>query len=589
MSDELIIIEKCLDNMAEIFNVMPGDKLILKDADTLAIMQRRMPATDLLDALKSFNEIVSKDELNNSDISIAAISYVKIKVLIESKAVNFDDVSLRLLCKEYRAFVTKTQNIISITRVSAMTATLAQKDHITKTQAKNAILIDAFIKEADKLEATFGDAPKELVVEPKEEIQPAAQKESVLKKAAVKLTEKIDKKSVEQLVVSEQLKRGRTKCKEIFYFEKSLGFKEVYICKDIPAYSLMIKNGRVFFGLTKNVNRLSCSNDDESIYELTAATEDFVQYMTTDLLSGEYELTPFTKDEKKSLEMYFNFVSNCFEQNIGITLTVQEYLGFKDYYNRLVLKMFELEEDFRKQYYKALVLADNYITYMNCYDLAFADEQKKIIKNIMNERCKNYVDDLELIVANHIVDAEAKDKVRSLIHKIKHFKDEEAEVKVSAAQPDSMPQIQPAQVPVTITSFSGKLDPTLESIDPALHFDSKDYNDGAGITADDLCNVQIKIQFLNTQHVIVDEALFAVSNVKQAVIDYLMRHAYVKKIGLYMNEKEVFLFTSKNGSLTIPVLDEKMRRIKHLDEGIQGEIVEFYEEKMKKLMVELAG
>ncbi len=68
-----------------------------------------------------------------------------------------------------------------------------------------------------------------------------------------------------------------------------------------------------------------------------------------------------------------------------------------------------------------------------------------------------------------------------------------------------------------------------------------------------------------------------------------MRHAYIKKIGLYMNEKEVFLFTSKNGSLTIPVLDEKMRRIKHLDEGIQGEIVEFYEEKMKKLMVELAG
>ena len=83
-----------------------------------------------------------------------------------------------------------------------------------------------------------------------------------------------------------------------------------------------------------------------------------------------------------------------------------------------------------------------------------------------------------------------------------------------------------------------------------------------------------------------DEALFAVGNVKQAVYDYLNKRAYIKKIGLYMNGKDVFLFSSKNASLSVAVLTEQMKKVKRLDVGTQGALVEFYEEKIRKTMIE---
>ena len=134
--------------------------------------------------------------------------------------------------------------------------------------------------------------------------------------------------------------------------------------------------------------------------------------------------------------------------------------------------------------------------------------------------------------------------------------------------------------------FSGYIDPTPESLDPAIGFLAEDYNDGTIVTAEDLSHIQIKIQFQNKDEVIVDEALFAVGNVKQAVYDYLNKRAYVKKIGLYMNGKDVFLYSSKNASLSVAVLTEQMKKVKRLDVGTQGALVEFYEEKIRKTMIE---
>ena len=182
-------------------------------------------------------------------------------------------------------------------------------------------------------------------------------------------------------------------------------------------------------------------------------------------------------------------------------------------------------------------------------------------------------------MSHHIVEPRAKDMLQELIQKIRYFNDEKQFEK-------NMPIVQEKEEEVQLTKMSGLLDATPETVDMAVAFSLEEYNDGVAITADDLSHIQIKIQFQNKERVIVDEALFAVANAKRATYDYLNRDAFIKKIGLYMNGKDVFLFSSKNGSLSVPVLTEQMKNIKKLNQGMQGELIEFYEDKIRKIMIE---
>ena len=133
-----------------------------------------------------------------------------------------------------------------------------------------------------------------------------------------------------------------------------LTFTEVFPCKDIPAYSLMKRKHNIYFGMSKNVKKSSYDNRDQSLIELTEASEEFLQFMKEDLLSGEYELSAFTKGKGWSDYVFYIFCQSVLEKQIGVTLMVQEYLDFKKYYNRLVLKMFELEQKEKENYYEAL-------------------------------------------------------------------------------------------------------------------------------------------------------------------------------------------------------------------------------------------
>lgn len=155
--------------------------------------------------------------------------------------------------------------------------------------------------------------------------------------------------------------------------------------------------------------------------ELTEASEEFLQFMKEDLLSGEYELSAFTKKEKDGLIMYFNFLSECFKKQIGVTLMVQEYLDFKKYYNRLVLKMFELEQKEKENYYKALVLADRYITYLESYDVSSEEKVETIIFNILHQQAETYIKNLNDIISNHVVDEEAKQDLEEMMDVIRDF------------------------------------------------------------------------------------------------------------------------------------------------------------------------
>ena len=593
MNDEVMIIEKLLSEMAGVMNVLPGEMFRMKNSDTLLILQRRMNESDLKNGLVIFNEIFTcTNGVTEKDLCQSVVAYVKIKVLVEAKVADFEPRLIRLLDKEFKNQRVKIDNIIHLSKVNAMTADVYQKEQIERTLKKNEAFLIAFDEEIKELNKRMEKEPElYMKVESKEE---KAKEEVVDKQIPEKkgtsfsleglLSARKNQREVEQRLKDEEKKNARTMCIEIPFYDKSLSYTECFVCKDIPTYSILKRKNNVFFGLSKNVDKGTYHNGDMSLVELTQVTDEFLQFMTEDLLSGEYELKPFTKDEKKSLQMYFNFISHAFETNIGLTLTVMEYMNFKQYYNRLIMTMFDLEEKFRRDYYRALTLADTYTSYMECYGLSYSDEKRQIVKNIMEEKSRNYIDDLELLMSHHIVEKRAKDMLHELIQRIRYFSDEklfEKNGNTESAIKGEAPVIRMQSV-----RMSGLVDPTPESVDPALSFSVEDYNDGGIITADDLSNIQIKIQFQNKERVIVDEALFTVANVKRAVYDYLNRDAFIKKIGLYINGKDVFLYSSKNGSLSVAVLTEQMKRIKKLNQGTQGELIEFYEEKIKKTMIE---
>ena len=588
MNDEIVIIEKLLSEMAGVMNVLPGDMFRMKNSDTLIILQRRMEESDLKNALVIFNEIFTcTTGATEKDLCQSVVAYVKIKVLVDAKVSDFEPKLIRELDKEFKNQRVKIDNIIHLSKVNAMTADAYQKEQIERTLKKNEAFLKAFDEEIKELNKRMEKEPEiYMKVEnkedkPKEEVidKPALEKKGSSFSFDSLLSARRNQRELESRLKEEEKKKASTMCVEIPFYDKSLSYTECYICKDIPTYSILKRKNNVFFGLSRNVDKGTYRNDDMSLVELTQVTEEFLQFMTENLLSGDYELKPFTKDEKKSLQMYFNFISHAFETNIGVTLTVMEYMNFKQYYNKLIMTMFDLEEKFRKDYYRALTLADTYTSYMDCYGLSYSDEKRHIVKNIMEEKSRNYVEDLELLMSHHIVEPRAKDMLQELIQRIRYFNDEKQFEK-------NMSIVQEKEEEVQVTKMSGLIDTTPETVDMAVAFSVEEYNDEATITADDLSHIQIKIQFQNKERVIVDEALFAVANAKRATYDYLNRDAFIKKIGLYMNGKDVFLFSSKNGSLSVPVLTEQMKNIKKLNQGMQGELIEFYEDKIRKIMIE---
>ena len=593
MQDEILIIEKNLADMSFVLNVVPGESVRMKNSDTLLILQRRMKESDLKSELTTYNEIFTRvGAVDIEDLCQSAVSYLKIKVLVESKEVDFTPTLVRVLDKEFKNQRVKLDNIIHLSKVNAMTADGYQREQIEKTLAKNEAFVLAFENELRKIAEQMEREPLLFAKLQKEEeadlkVQQTV-KEPVLREKkspfsfASELVESFkQQKEVKEHLRNEEKKAAKTRCVEIPFYDRNLNYSEAFVCKDVPAFSIYKRKNNVFFGLTKNGANGMYNNSDSSLVELTQVTEEFLQFMSVDLLSGDYKLKPFSEEEKESMKVYFDFVSCVYQKDIGVLLTVNEYLDFKNYYNRLVETMFELEQKSKRDYYRARLLSDDYVTYMESYGLTMSDEYELIVSNVMQEQCKSYVEDLQMLMSHHIIEKKAKERVQELIQKLLYFTNEKLFETLCPKESISLHECG------SKGGFSGYIDPTPESIDPAIGFVAEDYNDGTVILQDDLANIQIKIQFQNRDQVIVDEALFAVGNVKRAVYDYLNKRAYVKKIGLYMNGKDVFLYSSKNASLSVAVLTDEMKQIKRLEDGVTGELIAFYEERIRKLMIEL--
>ena len=588
------ILNQLLKDMSGVLNVTPGAAYTSKDAETLLVMHRRMSPSELQSQLGIYNEIFTKQKgASIKDITNSAVAYIKIKVLLTAGADNYDARSLRELIKEFNSQIARTTNIIRLSKANALTADAYQKEVIELTIEKNEAFIKAYTVEVTEIERRIARMP--VVIEEsasseskEEEVKqiPVAKPSlfaEVSEKVSKVLSAKKERMAVEERLRDEEKKRADTMCEEIPFYDSVLVFTEQLPCKDIGAYCILKRKNNVYFGLKKNVSGGSYHNQDKSLMELTEITEEFIQFVSVDLLSGEYELKEFTLQEKKSMQMYFNFITSCFQKFMGTTTNVQEYLAFKTYYNKLVLTCFSLEEKRHTDYYRALPLVESYIAYMESYNMAYADSKKQLIGRVIASDTSGMLEDLGQIMDNHIVDGAAKRKLEELVQKIKYFTEQDLfkdEVNHMEQTTDFM-RVMPMR-------FTGEIDPTPESLDPNIRFKATDYNDGVLVSVEDMQRIQIKIQFLNKNHVVVDEALFAVNNVRQAVYDYLCRGAFIKKIGLYVNEKDIFLYSSKNASLSVAVLTPEMRKIKNLDSGVQGQLVAFYEEQIKKIMIELS-
>lgn len=538
---EQAIIKQSLNGMAQIINAIPGETYANKEAETLLIMQHRLPESDLKKQIEIYNAIFAKrGGASISDITDSAIAYVKIKVLSEAELLDFDAKSLRDLIKECRVNIDKTTNILRLSKMHLLTADEFQKEKIEKTAKKNEAFISALEEVIAEVEKRIERMPKPLELPEREfgfadedkEAKKPVQDKPIQPKASV--TERIqkfissgrEKREMEERLKDVEKEDAETGCKEIPFYDKTLYATEVMPCKDFGCYSLLKRKDNVYFGLTKNLKEKVYDNKDQSLIELTEITEEFLQFMTADVLTEEYELHAFTEDEKIGMRMYFNFVSKCFEKHIGNTLTVSEYLAFKRYYNRLVREVMRLDEEKHRNYYRALPIAEDYMELMVSYNMVLSESKREIVEGIIAGKSDAYLENLDLIIEHHIVDEEAKKDLLLLKERIVYFADED-----HFCKPDKELELDKSKpVQILPAGFIPQI-PMYQQVGAPL-----------------IGNMYFTLQCLNENREVVDEAYFATANMPQAMEDYRNKEAYIKRFGLIQDGRFVPLLSSEGGS-----------------------------------------
>lgn len=567
VGDELVLVGRLLPAMSGVSNITEGEVFHLKEASALLVLQRRLAESDFKQQLTIYNELFSNNKgLSLEEIKAGVKAYISIKVLVDAGRMDFDGLSFRGLIKEYRSQIAKQTNIIRLSKANLLSAESFQREMIEKTICKNEALIQLFEAEIVSIEQLIARTPAyaatkeepvsaETIVEGRKakEVEEPKDKKPGLIASLLQRYSKSKEKREEQMLIAEHLRKveidaSKTVCKEIPYYERSLMATEVLPCKDMKAYCILKKKDNVYIGLTERLSGRLYDNSDQSLIELTEISEEFIQFMTEDLLSGEYKLKPFDTGEKQAMYAYFDFVGSMFAKNIGVTVSVSEYMAFKGYYNRLIDECNELEKKARSEYYRALPLIDDYLSYMDAYGMVYSDSKARLLERLVKGAGVDFAEELQLLIGNHMVDKNAIERLLDVIQKLRYFTEAPLEEE----------------------------------------FSKENENDGRLIGYEDLTRLAIKLQCLDCNERVVDEAIYATGNIKVAVKDYLCRKGYVKRIGLLADTKEIYLYSSKNGALSVPLLTEQVKRIKGIDEGAEAQLIRFYEEQIRKLMIELS-
>ena len=585
--NEIQILKDMLSEMGQIINAIPGQAYTSRDADTLLVMQRRLAESDLKIWLSKYNSIFAKQEkVTLEDITLSSIAYVRIKVLIEAGLTSFDAKSLRELIKECHLYMDRTTNIIRLSKTHVMAADSYQKEKIQVAIDKNEAFIQA-------LEETIGDIEKQIERIPKAALDDASddtkkgslddgfiedgaigdgsidETDSKLEKHSFSgkdsagnrlkqpgfldrisklLSQRKDQQEIDARLKNAEKESADTRCLEIPYYDRTLVATEILPCRDFSCYTLLKRKDNVYFGFSKNLKGNSYDNADQSLIELTEITEEFLQFMTTDILSEEYELRPFTMAEKEGMQIYFNFVSKCFEKQIGITLTVAEYLSFQAYYNRLVSKVMELEEQRKHDYYRALPIAEQYMVLMDFYNMVQSENKQQIVEAIISEKTDLYLETMELIMSHHIVDEGARAEIELLMERMKYFAEEghftsDGE-KAGKEGPGGKCSGDTSLQNAGAWNDSGFVPSAVQQV--PLGFYPQVPIIQAGVMPV-MGNMYFTLQCLNEDREIIDEANFSTGNMSLAMQDYNSRDAYIKRFGLVQDGKFLPLMTSEKG------------------------------------------
>ena len=524
MNDE--ILKKYIPEMGEIVNAVPGEPFTIECSEALLVIARRMERCGLKDELMVFCSIFSK-EASSDDLSKAYVSYIKVKTFIEEGKEDVDPLLLRSILKELETARSKIKNIIHLSKLNMLTAEEGSKEAIKKTLDKYSFFLKAIEEELEKTKETIDSAPEEPekeikdekreepeegpeevpkevpeeVPEPEEEIpeqskemeevpdkkedRPKAPRKLSLSDLAGNITGFLEnKKRMKTFLKKEEAKSAASKCEEIPYYEKSLHFTESHICKDIPQFSVFKKKDSFFFGKTENASGGSYDNKDGSLLELLNGTDDFVQFLTEDLLTGDIQLKAFTDEEKKSMQLYFDFVCSCFEKHMGKELRVKQYLDFKDYYDKLVMQMMDLQKKDREKYYEALRTADDLLEIAESFGESIHSGKEEIIRKILSKDTEDLTKVLTIICESHVVNEDTKKWMDDLSERLKSV--DSADKYVDRKEMADIQNI--------IVSFGG------------------------------------------------DEAVYSMENLGQAVEELLSRRASVKKIGFRYENKKFFVY-----------------------------------------------
>ena len=164
------VLMNLISQMGAIINAIPGESYSIADIDTLVIMQRRLPESDIKKQLSQYNDIFAKQAgAGIPDITNSMIAYIRIKTLLESGVDTFDGKAYRELFKECKNQIARIGNIIRLTKTSSLTAEEYQKDRIAVTLQKNEAFIVCLESEMTSIEKKLERMPKvEEIAEPEQ-------------------------------------------------------------------------------------------------------------------------------------------------------------------------------------------------------------------------------------------------------------------------------------------------------------------------------------------------------------------------------------------------------------------------------------
>ena len=400
--------------------------------------------------------------------------------------------------------------------------------------------------------------------------------------------------------------REKAFCVGDWYDGASFKYSMETPCKDLSQYSVFQNGSTVCIGLRKNAKKNSYDNTDDSLIVLDDNIPgEFIQFMTQDLLSGEYELERFTKEDVLGMTAYFKFECQLFSENIGNSVSLSEFLSFKAYYNELVGIKMLLDQEWRDRERRAHDLYSRYNEYAELYSMPASLTERELYDGVV----KPFRDELERIKKEHLKTDNAialmdtlisdfwdydheyngvelpKETHRTTADDLKKASEDALEsdnddglgnVESMKEAPTAM-QAQPINTTPMQSMFyqPGYMQPAMMAgAMPVMAPNGMVYSMQQGVPGiptrsqqigydvDTVANnVRFAIICYDKNHEQTDRAVFGGINYARCVKSFLNRKSYIKKLCVVTDSDVTPMFSGKDGGLitTVPLPDDKIQ------------------------------